>query len=439
MFGSDRRDTARGAAPAVRVSSRWVALASACAIALAGCAGGAPISEVSVGPSVISPNADGRDDLARISYKVNSPSKVSIYLTDAAGNRYDVRRDVDRPASPMPYELLFNGIADGRMLPNGDYTWTIEARPTGAGSAPPATTTGTLTIQDADVEFPRILDFTASTDTFTPNRDAIEDHVYINVVTAKPSRLRVYVTGPDGFRYDVPRQEGLRSITDEDELPAGRYFYDYDGGIDLGADPPPDGQYALVAESVDKIGQRDVLTKPLTIKDSGKPVAEIVTQADGSGFQWSGVGTTPEVTMKVGDTLYFTTTVRNVGSAPIRTAGPFNPDDCYSMNVNRYTKGFAEEPGVWRVGVDFETNTGEDHPWRWGIGTLDDVTVVEHNGGNLYYLDPGKQVVVRGCVALDKVPVRNPFRVWGALIQEQVEIAPINSRVSPILVQLVEP
>ncbi len=35
------------------------------------------------------------------------------------------------------------------------------------------------------------------------------------------------------FRYDVPRQEGLRTIVDEDELPAGRYFYDYDGGINL--------------------------------------------------------------------------------------------------------------------------------------------------------------------------------------------------------------
>jgi hypothetical protein len=46
---------------------------------------------------------------------------------------------------------------------------------------------------------------------------------------------------------------------------------------------------------------------------------------------------------------------------------------------------------------------------------------------------------VRGCIVLTRVPVRNPFRIWGALIQEQVEIAPINSRVTPILVTLVEP
>jgi hypothetical protein len=109
------------------------------------------------------------------------------------------------------------------------------------------------------------------------------------------------------------------------------------------------------------------------------------------------------------------------------------------METNRYTKGFPEEPGVWRVGVDFETNTGEDHPWRWGVGTLDELDIVERDGVKLYYLPPDKQVVVRGCIVLSRVPVRNPFRIWGALIQEQVEIAPINSRVTPILVTLVEP
>lgn len=408
-------------------------------VVLTACSSGAqPISDVSVAPSVISPNADGVDDLARISYRINVAAKVSIYLTDADGRRYDVRRNVERVPIPRPYELLFNGIAeDGRLLANGEYTWTVEATTTDGRAA---AFTGTLTIEDADVAFPKIEEFTVSTHTISPNRDAIDDHVYVNVFITKPSRLRVYVIGPDNFRYDVPRQEGiLRHLPTDDVLPAGRYFYDYDGGIDLGADPPPDGQYVIVAEAEDRIGQRDVVTAPLTIKDSGRPVAEIVLQPNGNGIEWSGVGLTPEVTMQVGDTIYFTTTIRNVGNTPIRTAGPFDPDDCYTMSTNRYTKGFPEEPGVWRVGVDYETNTGEDHPWRWGVGTLDALDVVDHDGAKLYYLAPGKQVVVRGCITLDRVPARNPFRMWGALIQEQVEIAPINSRVTPILVTLVEP
>ena len=109
------------------------------------------------------------------------------------------------------------------------------------------------------------------------------------------------------------------------------------------------------------------------------------------------------------------------------------------LDQNRYSKGFPEEPGVWRVGVDYETNNGEDHPFRWAVGTLNDLDVVEHNGAKLYYLAPGRQVVVRGCVTFSRIPVRNPFRLWGALIQEQVEISFVNSRVSPILVTLVKP
>ncbi len=395
-----------------------------------------PVMDFRVAPDQISPNADGTNDLARVSFRVLSEALVSIYLLDGNGQRHDVRRQVRRIPSPRPYELLFNGIVNGRMLPDGDYILVLEAR-TADGRT--ARFEHPLRITEADTDFPRIAEFTTSTRIFTPNRDAIEDHVYINVVTTKTGRLRVYVIGPEGFRYDVPRQEGLRQILDEDALPPGRYFFDYDGGIDLGADPPPDGEYAIVAELEDRVGQRDVVSAPLTIRDSGRPVAEIVLQPDGRGIQWSGVGSTPELTLRLGDTLYFTTTVRNVGTVPIRTAGPFDPDDCYTMDTNRYTKGFPEEPGVWRVGVDFETNTGEDHPWRWAVGTLADLDTVEHNGATLYYLAPGKQVVVRGCIVLDRIPPRNPFRVWGALIQEQVEIAPINSRVTPILVTLVKP
>ncbi len=407
------------------------------ALALTACAAGRPaLSNVAVTPGAISPNGDGSADLARIAYALNAPAKVSIFLTDSAGQRHDVRSDASRPASPRPYELLFNGIAGGRMLPNGVYTWTVQATTDDGRTMEQS---GPLVIENADVSFPKIEEFTVSGEVFTPNRDAIDDHVYINVVTSKPTKLSMYVIGPNNFRYDVPRQEGLRVILNEDQLPAGRYAYDYDGGINLGADPPPDGQYQIVAESVDKIGQRDVLTKPLTIKDSGRPMAEIVVQPNGQGIAWSGAGESSEVTMKVGDTLYFTTTIRNAGNVPIRTAGPFDPDDCYTMDTNRYSKGYPEEPGVWRVGVNYETNTGEDHPWRWAVGTLDDLDKVEYNGSTLYYLAPGKQVVVRGCIVLNRVPVRNPFRIWGALIQEQVEIAAINSNVSPILVTLVEP
>ena len=393
-----------------------------------------PLSNVAVAPAVISPNADGKDDLARISYRVNTRSKVTIYLTDAADQRYTLRNEEDRAPGPT-FEYLFNGIAEGRMLPNGDYTWHIDA----AAGAGEQKTSGSLTITDADAVFPKISEMTMSTNIFTPNRDAIDDRIYMSIFTTKRGKLRVYALGKDGVRYEVLPKQTEKKIDENGFFDVGRWEFDFDGGIDLGAEPPVDGDYVMTAELEDAIGQRDVITQPFTIKDSGRPAAEIVIQPNGSGVQWEGIYLTPKVTLPLSGTLHFTMTVQNVGSVPIRTAGPFNPDDCYKMDENRYTKGFVEEPGVWRVGVDFETNTGSDHPWRWAVGTLQDLDVVMHNGDTLYYLAPGKKAVVRGCVRFTRIPPRNPFVVWGALIQEQVEIAPINSRVTPIQVELIKP
>jgi hypothetical protein len=40
---------------------------------------------------------------------------------------------------------------------------------------------------------------------------------------------------------------------------------------------------------------------------------------------------------------------------------------------------------------------------------------------------------------MTKVPPRNPFNVYASLIQEDVEILPVNNRVSPVTIQLVKP
>jgi hypothetical protein len=390
-----------------------------------------PLSAVSVIPNIISPNADGKDDIARISYKMNASARVSIYLTDAQGKRYDLRRDELRNPSPQAYEFLFSGVADGKLMPNGDYTWHI--------TAGDQSLSGLLKITNATTAFPEIKDFTVSTQTFTPNRDAIDDHVYVNLFLTQPAKLSVFVIGAGGYRYEVPRREGsiVRAVTETDsrEVPAGRYQYDYDGGINLGADPPDDGQYVLTVLAEDKIGQRHVLTTPITIKESGRPVAEVLIQPQtGNGVAWSRRG--PSAKFAVGETVYFTTTIKNVGKVPLRTAGPFDGDDCYAMNENWYTKGFKEEPGVWRIGVNYESNSGADHPFRWAVGNKSQLDVVIKDGTPLYYLGVGKQIELSGCIKLTKIPPRNPFYMWVSLIQEEVEI--VNGNVTPIQIELVE-
>src|SRR5512134_2085032 len=116
-------------------SSRWLPLLlAAVALLLGGCALRPLLSETSVAPSVISPNADGFDDVAEIRYHVGRPSSVSIYFVDAAGRRHHFREAQRR--SPGDYDVYWGGVinspetrstAGGNMLlesqvlPDGDY------------------------------------------------------------------------------------------------------------------------------------------------------------------------------------------------------------------------------------------------------------------------------------------------------------------------------
>ena len=75
---------------------------------------------VKVSPSTISPNADGVEDVTRISYSVGQVARVSIYLIDSAGQHHAIRSDADRPVGD--YESLFGGVVNNRLLPDGRYT-----------------------------------------------------------------------------------------------------------------------------------------------------------------------------------------------------------------------------------------------------------------------------------------------------------------------------
>ena len=46
------------------------------------------------------------------------------------------------------------------------------------------------------------------------------------------------------------------------KLKPGRHDHDYEGGVDLGNTPPPDGEYLVVGEAKDAIGNHAVITKP---------------------------------------------------------------------------------------------------------------------------------------------------------------------------------
>lgn len=380
---------------------------------LVACGSGPVLSELSVNPETISPRAGASNRATKIQYSLSRPAMVSVYLLDAQQGRHSLRQDQSRAAGT--YQIVFGGIVDDRTLPDGAYQVVVEAKDE-SGAA--QTERMPLAISGADTTLPELQNFTVYPDNFTPNQDGIDDRVTISYYLAKPAQVTVYLT--DGtHKYPVDEKKQTTVLTADGLSAVGPHEYDYDGGVDLGAPPPADGTYTVVAEALDAVGNVVHAEHPLTIKDGGTPRASIIGSA--GNFK-------PQV-VPLGSTLYFTATVQNVGTVPIRTKGP-EPGYVYKTSQNYSTQKYFEEPGIWRVGVDSEGNSiGRQYPYRWQLGSSSELKHITVNGQEYLYLMPGQVVIVSGGIQItDKPPKIDPF-YWLGLEQEQVRI--VQDHVEP--------
>ncbi len=400
--------------------------------------------------STISPDADGIDDATQFSYEISRNAFVSLVFIRKADEREFYFRQDERRSSGE-FTVLFSGVVDGylfpnetiqgevlrRLIPSGDYEWILTARAQEGDEV--AEQRGTLIVEGDEIPLPpQMIEFTVSPEIFTPNQDGIDDRTLINVYLDKEADLEVYLIDLNNQRLPLFRRENSRQVGE-----AGRHTYDYEGGVDIGADPPPDGVYTIVAEARDPMGQITKRQSQLTIQNGGKPIAEIVGQPNGATVVFvtapydekyatgdlipipnsADDANTLPITMKVGDLLVFALTVENYGATPIRTSGP-QPGTVYEQTQLSASLGQYEQSGVWRVGIQCETSE-QSYPWRWAIGSPDELVAEKDptNDNVYYYLMPNQRAVVWGAIRMTElIETANPQSCWAGLIHEDVDV-----------------
>jgi hypothetical protein len=421
------------------------------AIGLSGCRLRPLLYDVSVHPETISPNADGTDDATNIEYKLSRNAHVSVYFEHADGERYFFRED--RPRSAGEYRVQWGGVINqpqwlendfGRqlvkswVLPDGAYTWVIEANDEDGNKERHE---GQITLSGGDTTVPELRKFTVALPTFTPNQDGLDDRTGVAYSLNKDvDNVQVYLYDPTSPDVQFPMEEQERAAKPGEE---GYHYYDYDGGVDRGADPPPDGTYIVQAEARDLAGHHVVVSSTLKIAQGGKPRAEVVNGEIHWGDSVRSLEGT-EMYLPLGATLVFTTYIENYGRVPIRTSGPpygsgYRSDQNYNtLAVEMVQEAYHEQAGVWRFGINFDTSS-TDFPYRWAVGRPEELRCETIDERKQCFLDPGQRGTVSGSIEMIGPFPREAIFAWGGLIHEYVGVNAENNYVDRILIHIGEP
>lgn len=374
----------------------------ASALLLTACTSGPLLGVVEASATTYAPAET--DQALTLSYTIGRDATVDIYLLDAAGTRYDLRRSQPRSASPDPYLLRFDGTVPTsdpvllrRLLPSGDYTLVVVAQAVNGASEERRVP---LTITGSDLPIPDVQNLLVSPATISPNADALDDVTEITYRLPVSATVDITITAPDG--------ETIPVVTREEEGPYEQHHV-WNGKRPNGS-LLASGIYTYTVQAEDLYGNLVRRSGQIELENVGQPEARIVY-----------ANIAPQRVM-LGEVMTVTVRVRNTGTVPIRTYGPpsgyrYTTEEVFSsVAEGRYT---AQAGGFWRVGLDWDANSGggpKRYPFRWALSAKppEEWTVP----GVEDWLMPGEEVEITGQVVLLQRETKMGFYV--GLIQDGV-------------------
>jgi hypothetical protein len=231
-------------APAARYS--WTIDAGSDVRPATGFVGAAPVAltltKTAAKPATISPNGDGQQDRATITYTLSATATVTATLRAPGGGQLATLFSERRGPGTRTFTFSADGVADGR------YQIVI--------AATDGKTTVTKTV--AVIVDRTVAHLSVTPRAFSPNGDGRQDAISLSYDLARQASVRV----------DVRRGAQLEAALFAGSLGAGRQTLGWDGTAAGGEQRLPDGSYSIVLTTTTAIG---ATAHPLALRVDTRP------------------------------------------------------------------------------------------------------------------------------------------------------------------------
>jgi hypothetical protein len=188
---------------------------------------GLALTRVTATPSAVTPNGDGVDDQAVISYRLSLPATVTAKLFDAAGAELTTLFSEQKAAGDQSFTFIPQSLADG--------TYRIALTAVGVR--------GRVVTAGVELLVNRVLSaFAASRPSFSPNADGRVDRLDFRFTLASPAQVELRILRDDAWivtPFSGPLPPGPQSVSWDGTKRIGRAL---------------DGSYAAELTVADVVG-----------------------------------------------------------------------------------------------------------------------------------------------------------------------------------------